>query len=101
MNQPDSGTQGPATGCHKMSVADAKLHLDEAMRFLTLEAYRGNPNDMERVDDFLIAEDLERIDRQIGSTGASVFWNIAQSIRAAYVEVKAARAALGENLSKD
>lgn len=82
-----------------MSVADARIHLDEALEHLTLECWRGrSPQECnERVDDFTIAEDLERIDRQIGPSGKSIFWNIAQSIRAAYVEVKAARQALGDD----
>lgn len=84
-----------------MSVQDARIHLDEAVEHLTLECWKGRDLDerMERVDDFLIAEELERIDRQIGSAGKSMFWGIAQSIRAAYVEIKAARAALGNNLA--
>jgi hypothetical protein len=78
-----------------MSVQDARLHLDEAMRFLTLEAYRGTgPDDMQRADDFTIAEELERIDRALGPKGRSVFAGLADCVRSAYVEIKAAREAL-------
>lgn len=74
---------------------DAILHLDEAMRFLTLEAYRvdHSGNETEALD-FTIAEDLERIDRAIGPKGESIFAKIGDSIRSAYVEIKAAREAL-------
>lgn len=74
---------------------DAKLHLDEAMRFLTLEAFRIDldGNETEALD-FTIAEDLERIDRAIGPRGESIFAKIGDDIRSAYVEIKAARAAL-------
>ena len=78
-----------------MSVQDAKAHLDEAMRFLTLEAWRGpSPDQMERVDDVTIAEELERIDRALGPKGTSLFARLADDVRSAYVEIKAARQAL-------
>lgn len=80
-----------------MSVADAKIHLDEAMRLLTLEAWRGyDLDDMEPVEDFTIAEELERIDRALGPKGQSVFASFADTVRSAYVEIKAARQALGQ-----
>ena len=79
-----------------MSVQDAKVHLEEAMRLLTLEAYRGSgPDDMERVDDFTLAEELERIDRALGPRGQSMFAPIGDAVRSAYVEIKAAHQALG------
>lgn len=79
-----------------MRVEDAKVHLEEAMRVLTLEAYRGTDLDnMERVEDFTLAEELERIDRALGPKGASMFAPVADAIRSAYVEIKAARLALG------
>jgi len=83
-------------------VADAKLHLDEAMNFLTLEAYRvpldelGDVGEQHRVSDFTLAEELERIDRALGPKGKSMFAPIADHIRSAYVEIKAAREALGK-----
>jgi hypothetical protein len=74
---------------------DARLHLDEAMNLLTLEAYRGTDLDnMERVEDFTIAEELERVDRAIGPKGTSMFAGLADAVRSAYVEIKAAREAL-------
>jgi hypothetical protein len=79
------------------SIQDARIHLDEAIEHLTLEAYRGRtPETMERDFNFTLAEELERVDRAIGPAGKSIFFAIAASIRAAFVEVKAARAALGE-----
>lgn len=78
-----------------MRVEDARLHLDEAMRLLTLEAYRGSDTDeMERVEDFTLAEELERIDRALGPKGNSMFAPIGDAVRSAYVEIKAAREAL-------
>ncbi len=78
-----------------MSVSDAKLHLEEAMQLLTLEAYRGSDLDeMERVGDFTIAEELERIDQAIGPKGSSVFAGMGDRVRSAYVEIKAAYQAL-------
>lgn len=80
-----------------MSFEDAKIHLDEAMRLLTLEAYQGRDLDeMERVEDFTIAEELERVDRAIGPKGASLFASLGDAVRSAYVEIKAARQALGQ-----
>jgi hypothetical protein len=78
-----------------MRVADARLHLDEAMKLLTLEAWAGaDPDNMERVEDFTVAEELERVDRALGPKGKSMFAKIADDIRSAYVEIKAAREAL-------
>ena len=78
-----------------MSAQDAKAHLDEAMRFLTMEAWRGQSADkMEPVADFTIAEELERIDRALGPRGKSMFARLADDVRSAYVEIKAARQAL-------
>lgn len=80
-----------------MAENDAIAHLDEAIRALTLEAYRGSgPNDMERSEHFTVAEELERIDRAIGPKGESMFAAIADNIKAAYVELLAARAALSK-----
>jgi hypothetical protein len=85
-----------------VSIPDAKVHLDEAMRLLTLEAYRGRDLEhMEPVDDFTIAEELERIDRALGPKGASMFARLGDVVRSAYVEIKAARQALGANPSPD
>lgn len=79
-----------------MRAADARAHLDEAMRLLTLEAYRGRDlEEMERVGDFTIAEELERIDRAVGPRGQSMFASLGDAVRSAYVEIKAAREALG------
>lgn len=78
-----------------MSIADAKAHLDEAMRLLVLEAWRGSElDDMQPVDHFTIAEELERVDRALGPKGQSMFAPIADAVRSAYVEIRAAREAL-------
>lgn len=78
-----------------MSVQDAKAHLDEALKLLTLEAWQGrDPEHMERMEDFTIAEELERIDRALGPKGKSIFARLADDVRSAYVEIKAARQAL-------
>lgn len=78
-----------------MSIQDAKLHLDEAMRFLTLEAWQGRGSEeMRPVEDFTIAEELERFDRAFGPAGKSPFARMADDVRSAYVEIKAAREAL-------
>ncbi len=84
--------------------ATAKAHLAEAMRLLTIECYRAPANvpDDERlkwaeVDDFTLAEELERIDRAIGPKGQSMFASIGDKVRRAYVEIKAARQALETN----
>jgi hypothetical protein len=83
-------------------IGDAKAHLDEAMSRLTLECYRAPADrplderiDWKPVDDFTIAEELERIDRALGPKGKSMFADLADRVRSAYVEIKAARQALG------
>lgn len=76
-------------------IEDALAHIREAMATLTLEAYRGtHPGDMVAVDDFTIAEELERIDRALGPKGESMFASMADKVRSAYVELKAAKIAL-------
>jgi hypothetical protein len=78
-----------------MRANDARLHLDEAMKLLTLEAYRGpDAESMAPVDDFTIAEELERIDGALGPRGQSMFARLGDRVRSAYVEIKAAREAL-------
>jgi hypothetical protein len=78
-----------------MNVQDARIHLNEAIEHLTLEAYRGrDPENMERDYNFTLAEELERIDRALGPKGSSLLYPMADSIRAAFVEIKAAREAL-------
>lgn len=80
-----------------MRIADARIHLDEAIEHLTLEAYRGPDLDnMERINDFTLAEELERIDGALGPKGNSLLYSMAVSVRAAFVEIKAAREALAE-----
>jgi hypothetical protein len=88
-----------------MSITDARIHLDEAMNLLTLECYRApadRPLDdstkWTAVEDFTIAEELERIDAALGPKGQSMFASIADSVRSAYVEIKAARQALGDGV---
>lgn len=75
---------------------DAAAHIEEAYKLLSGEAYRGTgPENMVQVEGFCtIVADLERIDSAIGPAGESVFAMIADTINAAYVEIKAARAAL-------
>lgn len=80
-----------------MSNEDAKIHLDEAMRLLTLQAWSGRDvDDMQPVEDFTIAEELERVDRAIGPKGTSMFASLGDKVRSAYVEIKAARQALDQ-----
>lgn len=75
---------------------DANAHIREAYRLLTVEAYRGpSPHDMERIDGFCgVVADLKRIDAAIGPAGESIFARMADTIDAAYVEIKAAQKAL-------
>lgn len=82
-------------------IATAVTHLGEAMKLLTLECHRAPadaPGDerlkWEAVEDFTLAEELERIDRALGPKGKSVFASIGDSVRRAYVEIKAAHDAL-------
>ena len=78
-----------------MSIADAKIHLDEAAELLRMKAWRMDPRgSMEEISHFTIAEDLDRIDRAIGPKGESMFGKISDLIRGSYVEILAARAAL-------
>ena len=76
---------------------NAKAHLDEALRLLTGEAYRiamdGTETKMEGI--CTIVNDLQRIDCAIGPKGESIFASIADSVQSAYVEITAARKALG------
>ena len=79
-------------------ISDAITHLQEAKQHLLLEAYRGSSlYDMEPVDHFTIAEELERIDRALGPAGKSMFAGLADNVRSAYVEIVAALEALQEN----
>ena len=81
-------------------MSEALNHIEEAYRLLTGEAYRmdlvdGELQEAKAAENFCtIAEELERIDRAIGTAGQSMFANMAQEIRAAYVEIIAARNAL-------
>lgn len=80
-----------------MGLQDARIHLDAAIRALCLECWSGpSPDQLTPQDDFTIAEELERIDRALGPKGQSMFFAMADNIREAYTEIKAARAALGE-----
>jgi hypothetical protein len=74
----------------------AKRHLDEAIRVLTLEAYRGtNPDDMKPCTDLCsITENLNRVDCAIGPKGESMFARCAQDALEAFTEIKLARRAL-------
>lgn len=74
----------------------AIAHIEEAMRLLTIEAWQGtNPEDMKPVLHFTLAEELERVDVALGPKGHSMFASIADAIRSAYVEIRAAHIALG------
>lgn len=79
-----------------MNVQTAVTHLEEAIRLLTGEVWRGpDPEHMEKVDGMCVTVmDLERIDRALGPKGESMFARMADQIQSAYVEIKAARAAL-------
>lgn len=82
-----------------MSIADALVHLDDALDALTLEAYRGPDVDhMERVApiEATLALELERIDMALGPRGQSMFAPIAEEIKRAVIAVVAARNALAE-----
>lgn len=74
----------------------AKVHLDEAIRLLTGEVYRGTgPDDMKRVEGVCtLVWDLERIDCAIGPKGESAFARMADTIQNVFVEITAAREAL-------
>lgn len=75
---------------------DAIAHLDEALRELTAEVYHSADGERWTSVDGMctIVMDLQRIDAQIGAKGETVFARMAESIQSAYVEIKAARAAL-------
>lgn len=78
-----------------MTVENALVHLEAARKALVLEAYRGiDPDNMEAVDHFTIAEELKRIDGALGPRGESMFARMADSIEDAYTEIRAALAAL-------
>lgn len=89
-------------------IEDAKIHLDEAMQHLRIEAYRvefpddpeGRPTETPLLD-FTIAMELERIDQAIGPRGKSMFASLADNVRSAYVEIKAARQALDDHTRKE
>jgi hypothetical protein len=76
---------------------NAKAHVDEAYRLLTAECFRMTIGDkmMPQPNFCGIAADLRRIDSQIGAKGQSIFAPMADAIQAAYVEIQAAREALG------
>lgn len=74
---------------------DALVHIESALKALTLEAYRSGPDgEWTPADHFTIAEELKRVDSAIGPKGESMFARLADSIADAYVELLAARAAL-------
>lgn len=80
-----------------MRIENAKAHLEEGMRFLRLQAWRGADLDsMEPVENFTIAEELDRVDRALGPPGRSMFATLAEDIRSAYTEMRAALQALGD-----
>ena len=70
-------------------------HLEQAMRPLSVEAWRGDdPENMEPVEHRTIAEELDRVDQALGVRGRSMFAPLAEAIREAYVEVALARLTL-------
>lgn len=74
-----------------MNVESARVHLAEARDLLRLEAYRCHEDGSEEsMPDFTLAEELDRIDRALGPTGQSMFGPIADKVRQAYVEIRAA-----------
>lgn len=74
----------------------AKRHLDEAIRVLTIEAYRVGIDGSETPirDMCNIAVELERVDCAIGPKGESMFGRYAQTALEAFTEIKLARAVL-------
>lgn len=76
---------------------DLMVHIDGAIKQLTLEAWRSNGGRAWRpFEGFTLAEELDRVDSAIGPKGTSMFAKIADDIRAAYTELMAARAILKE-----
>jgi hypothetical protein len=79
-----------------MSIDDARIHLDEAIRLLTLRATRIDMDGTETPNNDMcnITEELDRIDRAIGPRGESMFARLGEVALQAFTEIKAARAAL-------
>lgn len=79
-------------------MSNALNHIREAHRLLTSEAYcipSDRPHEEHVMENFCgIAADLERIDSAIGRKGETAFASMAETIRAAYVEIIAAMNAL-------
>lgn len=77
-------------------VKDVAAHLDEAIKILTGEVWVGTEtSSMKRQDGVCVTVmELERIDCALGPKGKSMFAPMADQIQSAYVEIKAARAAL-------
>ncbi len=80
-----------------------KAHIEEAYQQLTGEAYRvpaeavDNPAIGVPLTEFcVVAVELERIDAALGPPGNSMFARLADRVRAAYVEIIAARKLLEE-----
>lgn len=78
-------------------MSDALAHITEAHRLLTGEAFKLPVATMQEtpLENFcVIAESLERVDCAIGPRGESMFGQMADTIRLAYVEIIAAKEAL-------
>lgn len=76
-----------------MNDNDAIAHVEEAYRLLTSEAYRiPVGGEKKQIEGFCgVVADLRRIDSAIGPRGESVFSKMAETIEAAYTEIKLAR----------
>ena len=84
-----------------MSIADALVHLDDALDALTIEGWRsetGEPGSFERVPQIecTLAVELERVDAALGPRGQSIFAIIAERIKQAVIAVAAAKQSLTE-----
>ena len=80
-----------------MDVETAKVFIDEAIDALAIEAHRGpTPNQMKHVDPIgaTIAIELERIDRALGPSGASMFAPLAENVKQAMSALHGAKQAL-------
>lgn len=78
------------------AVDDARRHIDEAFRLLTGEVYKvmEDGSSLPVTGICTMAWDLQRIDQQMGPTGASVFAKMADTLHATYIEITAAKEAL-------
>jgi hypothetical protein len=72
---------------------ERRAHIEEAFRLLAGKAYRiGMDGTQIEVEHFCsLAADLERIDCAIGAPGSTPFAQMAETIRAVFTELIAAR----------